>query len=133
MSFESAEIKIAHERDEYSVGPQFVHVPHLRAMDEMFLFACNATVDPEAPFVPQVAHAVESLRVRDVSMEPDSLHPRCSESNTFCGSAVRLELSTDLTTSKGKTNFQRRRKLSLSAPRNIACGTWAQPADGRIR
>ena len=32
VSFES------HERGEYGVGPLFVHVPHLRAIDEKFLF-----------------------------------------------------------------------------------------------
>ena len=81
VSFESAEIQIAHERDEYSVGPQFVHVPHLRAIDEKFLFACNATVDPEAPLVPQVAHAVESLRVQGKDKLPTS-----TQAFIFCSS-----------------------------------------------
>ena len=37
-------------------------------------FAYSATVDLEAPSVPQVAHPVESLRVQDVSMDPASSH-----------------------------------------------------------
>ena len=74
VSFESIAIQIAHEKDESSVGPQFVHVPHLRAIDENFLFACNATVGLEGPSVPQVAHPVDSPRVQDVSMGPASWH-----------------------------------------------------------
>ena len=74
VSFEATAIQIAHERDECSVGPQIEHVPHLRAIDERFLFTCSATADLEAPSVPQVAHPVESLRVQDVSMDPASFH-----------------------------------------------------------
>ena len=40
--------------DECSDEPQFVHGPHLRAIDEKSLFACDATVDLEAQSVPQV-------------------------------------------------------------------------------
>ena len=37
VSFEFSATQIAHEMDEYRVGPQFVHVPHLRAIDEVFV------------------------------------------------------------------------------------------------
>ena len=63
VSFESSAHQITHEMDENSVGPQSLHVPHLRATDDKFPSACDATVDLEAPSVPQVAHSVESLRV----------------------------------------------------------------------
>ena len=39
---------------EYNVEPQFVHVPHLRAIGEKSLITYNATVDLEAPSVAQV-------------------------------------------------------------------------------
>ena len=60
--------------DECSDEPQFVRVPHLRAIDEKSLFACDATVDLEAQSVPQVVHPEEPLRVRDVSEDPANLH-----------------------------------------------------------
>ena len=60
--------------DECSDEPQFVHVPHLRAVDEKSLFACDATVDLEAQSVPQVVRAEESLRVPDVSKDPANLY-----------------------------------------------------------
>ena len=50
-----------------------MHVPHLRAIDEKSLFACDATVDPEAQSVTQVVHPEESLEVRDVSEDLASL------------------------------------------------------------
>ena len=68
--------------DECHDEPQSVHVPHLRAIDEKFPFACDATVDPEAQSVPQAVHCEESLRVQDVSKDPANLHRGQSESNT---------------------------------------------------
>ena len=71
MPFESSANQIAHEMDECNDEPQFVHVPHLRAIDEKSLFACDATVDLEAR---PVVRPEESLRVRDVSEDPANLH-----------------------------------------------------------
>ena len=53
VPFESSANQVAHEMDECNGEPQSVHVPHLRAIDEKSLFACDATVDPEAQSVPQ--------------------------------------------------------------------------------
>ena len=53
VSFKSSANQIAHERDVYNVKPQFVHSPHLRAIEEKSLSACNATVDLAAPSVRQ--------------------------------------------------------------------------------
>ena len=60
--------------NECSDEPQSAHVPHLRATDEEFPFACDATADPEAQSVPQVAHSAESQRVHDVSEGLAKLH-----------------------------------------------------------
>ena len=65
MPVESSANQIAHEMDECSDEPQSVHVPHLRAIDEKSVLACDATVDPEAQSVPQAVHSEESLRVQD--------------------------------------------------------------------
>ena len=69
-SFESSANQIAHETEERNDEAQSVHVPHLRAIDEKFPFACDATVDS----VPQAVHSEESLRVQDVSKDPANLH-----------------------------------------------------------
>ena len=74
MPFESSADQIAHEMDECSDEPQFVHVPHLRAIDEKSLSACDATADLEAQSAPQVVRPEESLRVRDASTDPASSH-----------------------------------------------------------
>ena len=66
MPFESFANQIAHEMDEDNGEPQSVHVPHLRAIDEKFPSASDATVDPEAQWVLQAVHSGESLRVQDV-------------------------------------------------------------------
>ena len=79
------------------------------------LFAYNATVGLEAPSVPQVVHPVGSPRVQDISMDPASFHhghsgaQHADQNRTYQadGNAITLELSTDLATAKGKTNFQR--------------------------
>ena len=60
--------------DECSDEQQFVHVPHLRAVDEKSLFACDAIVDLEAQSVPQVVRPEESLRVQNVSEDPANLY-----------------------------------------------------------
>ena len=116
VSFESSANQIAHETDECSDEPQFVHVPHLRAIDEKSPFACDATVDLVAQSsCPQVVRPEESLRVQDVSEDPAS----SLEHNTFvrikhicCGTAIRLELSTNVVAAEREreTNFQRRCK-----------------------
>ena len=110
VSFESIVTQIACEMDEYSVEPQVVHVPHVRAIDENSLFANNATVGLEAPSVPQVAHPVGSPRVQDISMDQWMLPAFITgilEHNTLIrieltgrGNAITLELSTDLATAK---------------------------------
>ena len=74
MPFESSANQIAHEMDECNGEPQSVHVPHLRAIGEKSLFACDATVDPEAQSVIQAVHSEESLRVPNVSEDPANLH-----------------------------------------------------------
>ena len=89
--------------DACSDEPQFVHVPHLRAIDGKSLFACGATVDLEAQSVPQVVRPEESLRVRDVSEDPANLHHGQFGAHTLvrikhicCGIAIGLELSTNV-------------------------------------
>ena len=76
--------------DECSDEPQFVHVPHLRAVDEKFLFACDATVNLEAQSVPQVVRPEESLRVRDVSEDPANLHHGQFEAHHVCQNQTHL-------------------------------------------
>ena len=50
-----------------------MHVPHLRAIDEKSLFACDATVDLEAVGA-SGCRPEESLRVQDVSEDPANLY-----------------------------------------------------------
>ena len=108
--------------DKYNDEPQFVHVPHLRAIDEKSLFACDATVDPEAQSVPQVAHLAESLRVQDVSEDLANLYHSQSGligiEHICCGSPIRLELFRNLVALERKANFQRRCKSLPASLRN---------------
>ena len=77
MSFKSIVTQIAHERMDTVLSH------NSRAIDEKSFFAYNATVDLEAPSVPQVAHPVGSLRVQDVSMDPASSLAGSLEHNTL--------------------------------------------------
>ena len=97
MPFESSANQIAHEMDECSDEPQFVHVPHLRAIDEKSLFACGATVDLEAQSVPQVVRPEESLRVRVVSEDPANLHQGQFGAQQVCQNQTNLLWSCDRT------------------------------------
>ena len=90
MPFESSANQIAHEMDECNGEPQSVHVPHLRAIDEKSLFACGATVDPEAQSVPQAVGPEESLRVRDVSEDLANLHHGQSGAQLACENRTHL-------------------------------------------
>ena len=99
--------------DECSDEPQFVHVPHLRAIDEKSLFACDATVDLEAQSVPQVVRPEDSLRVTrrvkgscQLASRAVWSTTRLSESNT---SAV--ELRSDLSCPQ-MLLLQRERQIS---------------------
>ena len=65
---------------------------------KILAYGCDTTVDPEAPSVPQAAHPVEWIT-------------ESPESNTSVGSAIRLELQTNLVTAKRKTNFLRQCKF----------------------
>ena len=78
VQFESSPNQIAHEMDECSDGPQFVHVTDLRAIEEKSLFACDATVDLEAQSVPQVVRPERRVR------------GSCQLASRFVWSATRL-------------------------------------------